>query len=299
MTARMTWQQTLSESEVAEIDAMLDRVSAADGVSSLSEHTYLHVRAGGGPGQRHLLARVDGRIAGYGFLDAEDTGEIVVDPATRGQGLGAQLLAAVLERGGGALRLWAHGDLPAARRLAQHAGMVEVRRLCRYLRSLDDVPARPLPAGYTVRTFTTADTDDWLALNAAAFVDLPDQGGWTRADLEQRLQQPWFDPEGFLLAFDDAGLAGFHWTKVHGGSGHGHDRVGEVYVLAVAPRTQGSGLGSALTVAGLQHLRDQGLTEVMLYVDSSNTAGVALYTRLGFTRADCDVQYGRGAEPTF
>lgn len=283
MNARLTWQQTLSGSEVAAIDAMLDRVSDADGVSSLSEHAYLHLRAGGGPKQRHLLARRDGVIAGYAFLDPENVGELLVDPAARCQGLGSLLLAEVLERGGPATRVWSHGDLPAARRLAQD--MVEVRRLCRYTRSLADVPERPLPPGFTLRTFTAGDADAWLALNAEAFVDLPDQGGWSQADLDQRLRQPWFDPEGFLLAFDEAGLAGFHWTKVHAGL------VGEVYVLAVAPRTRGTGLGSALTAAGLQHLRDQGLSEVMLYVDSNNTAGVALYERLGFTRADCDVQY--------
>jgi mycothiol synthase len=286
----ITWQQRLSGPEVAALDALLDRVSAADGVSSLSEHTYLHLRAGGGPGQRHLVARADD-IVGYGFLDADDVGEILVDPSARGQGVGGALLAAVLAEGGPDVRLWAHGDLPAARRLATRAGMVGVRRLCRYTRALDPLPDRALPAGYTVRSFRPDDADAWLALNAAAFVDLPDQGSWTRADLEQRLRQPWFDPAGFLLAFDEQGLAGAHWTKVHGGSGHAHDRIGEVYVLAVHPRTQGTGLGSALTAAGLRHLRDQGLQEVMLYVDDSNTAAVALYTRLGFTRADCDVQY--------
>ena len=33
--------------------------------------------------------------------------------------------------------------------------------------------------------------------------------------LRAREQEAWFDPEGFLLAFDDEGLAGFCWTKVH------------------------------------------------------------------------------------
>ena len=283
MSADITWQQTLSGSEVAAIDAMLDRVRDADGVSSLSEHSYLSLRARGGPGQRHLLARRAHEIVGYGFLDSENVGEILVDPSARGQGLGHELLSEVLRLGGPTTRLWSHGDLPQARRLA--VNMVEVRRLCRYTRDLAALPDRPLPAGFTMRTFTPGDAGAWLALNSEAFVDLPDQGGWTRVDLDQRLRQPWFDPAGFLLAFDDEGLAGFHWTKVHS------EQLGEVYVLAVAGRTQGSGLGSALTVAGLRHLRDQGLSQVMLYVDSSNTAGVALYTRLGFTRVECDVQY--------
>ena len=90
---------------------------------------------------------------------------------------------------------------------------------------------------------------------------------------------------------DDDGLAGFHWTKVHGGEGHAHERTGEVYVLAVADRARGTGLGRALTAAGLRHLQGLGLRTVMLYVDVDNSAAVAMYERLGFTRADCDVQY--------
>lgn len=283
MNPEITWQQTLSASEIAGVDAMLDRVRAADGVSSLSEHTHLLLLAGGG-GAAHLLARVDGQIAGYGVVH-RGVAEILVDPAARGHGVGGDLLNEVMAPG---VRIWSHGDLPAARHLAQRAGLVAVRRLLTLTRRLEDLPTRPLPAGYTLRTFTPQDADAWLELNAAAFTDLPDQGGWTRSDLEQRLNQPWFDADGFLLAVDDAGLAGSHWTKVHD---HDGQRVGEVYVLAVAPRAQGTGLGSALTVAGLEHLRDRGLSDVMLYVDSSNTAAMALYSRLGFEQSSCDVQF--------
>lgn len=281
MNPTITWLQTLTGAEIAQIDAMLNRVSDADGVSSLSEHTYLHILAGGGPGEQHALVRRGEHIVGYAFVD-DGVGELLIDPAARGQGLGRLLLQQVLSRGA---RIWAHGQLPAAQALAAQAGMRPVRQLCRYTRALTDLPHRRVPEGFTVRAFTDDDAQAWLELNAAAFVDLPDQGGWTRADLDQRLSQPWFDADGFLLAFDAEGLAGFHWTKVHHGS------VGEVYVLGVAPRTQGSGLGSALTCAGLAYLKGQGLTDVMLYVDTSNAAAVAMYTRLGFSRADCDVQY--------
>ncbi len=283
MKPTITWQQNLSATDISAIDAMLYRVSDADGVSSLSEHTYLHILAGGGPDEQHAVVRLGSKIVGYAFVD-DGVGELLIDPGVRGHGIGAGLLDEVLRRGD---RIWAHGQLPAAQALATGAGLVPVRQLCRYTRALTDLPQRQIPAGFTVRSFTEADAEAWLELNAAAFVDLPDQGGWTRADLDKRLSQPWFDADGFLLSFDDQGLAGFHWTKVHHGS------IGEVYVLGVAPRTQGTGLGSALTCAGLAYLKTRGLTDVMLYVDSSNKAAVAMYTRLGFTRADCDVQYAK------
>ena len=291
--AVIEWVDHLTPAEIAEVDAMLDRVSAADGVSSLSEHTYLHLLAGAAGPDRHGLVRVNRRIVGYAFVSADDdpVAEFLVDPSARGEGIGARMLAEIVDAGGPRVRIWAHGQLPAAEAIAMSAGMRPVRRLCRYTRALTELPDVALPAGVTVRRFTADDAQAWLALNAEAFVDLPDQGSWTRADLDERLAQAWFDPEGFLLAFDDHGLVGFHWTKVHGGVAHPHVRTGEVYVLAVAGRARGTGLGSALTSMGLHYLEGLGLGTVMLYVDLQNTGAVAMYESLGFVRADCDVQF--------
>ena len=86
-------------------------------------------------------------------------------------------------------------------------------------------------------------------------------------------------------------MAGFHWTKEH--RDPGAEPVGEVYVLAVDPAYQGRGLGPALTLAGLQHLRSRGLSTVMLYVDGDNAPAIATYRRLGFERVALDVMYAR------
>jgi mycothiol synthase len=99
---------------------------------------------------------------------------------------------------------------------------------------------------------------------------------------------PWFDPKGFLLAVDPADrLLGFHWTKVH------PDGLGEVYVLAVDPEAQGTGLGSALTVAGLAYLRERGMPEAMLYVESDNVAALRTYQKLGFAYHHTDTEFLR------
>jgi mycothiol synthase len=140
-------------------------------------------------------------------------------------------------------------------------------------------------------------------LNARAFVRLPDQGGWTERDLRARMAEPWFEPAGFLVAerVSDVAMLGFHWTKVHGGHSHGgtdahhHDAIGEVYVLGVDPAAHGLGLGVALTLAGLRHLRARGLDQVMLYVDQTNEAAIRLYERLGFARWSTDACFRRSA----
>jgi len=149
------------------------------------------------------------------------------------------------------------------------------------------VPDVPLPEGITLRAFVPGrDEDAWLAVNAAAFADHPEQGRWTRADIESREAQAWFDPAGFLLAERDGTLLGFHWTKVHGGG------VGEVYVIGIAPAATGLHLGSAVLAAGLAHLAGTGQREVILYTDESNAHAMRLYERFGFVRQDVDAQYG-------
>jgi mycothiol synthase len=153
-----------------------------------------------------------------------------------------------------------------------------------------------LAEGITVRTFRVGhDEDAWIAINHRAFAGHPEQGAWTRADLGLREREPWFDPDGFFLAEREGRLAGFHWTKVHGSHpgapAHGHEAIGEVYVVGVDPAEQGIGLGRALTLIGLRYLRSRGLPEVMLYVDEANTAAIRLYESLGFTQWDTDVMF--------
>ena len=82
-------------------------------------------------------------------------------------------------------------------------------------------------------------------------------------------------------------MAGFHWTKVH------DSNLGEVYVVGIDPAEQGSGLGRALTLAGLGHLRDLGVAQAMLYVDEDNVPAIRMYEALGFTRATVDAMYRR------
>lgn len=305
-----------AELTAAQVDGVLALARAArltDGVAPLSEHVMLHVRYDSpaepspdpGPGRDFVLA-AGGEIAGYAYLDPlpadpepDVSGELVIHPGRRRQGLGRALIGELGSAAGGhALRLWAHGDLPAAAGLARATGFERFRALWQMRRPLGgslDPPA--LPAGRTLRTFVPGqDEDEWLSLNTRAFAQHPEQGSWTRHDLDLREREPWFDPAGFFLAERDGRLAGFHWTKVHPPEereGPPSPEAGEVYVVGVDPAEQGTGLGRALTLAGLHHLRDLGLTEVLLYVDEDNAPAIRLYEALGFTRARIDAMYRR------
>ena len=161
------------------------------------------------------------------------------------------------------------------------------------------LPGVDLPDGFRSRQFIVGqDEDAWLRVNARAFADHAEQGGMTRHDLDLRIAEPWFDASGFILIEDTRGavptLAASHWTKILPAADPAVSPTqGEVYVVGVDPAYQGLGLGRAVTVLGLAHLRERGVTEAMLYVEADNVAAVATYSRLGFTRFAVDVMYSR------
>jgi len=301
----------ITEAESLAVRELVRAAAEEDGVGPLSEHVMLHLRYGGDPRARNLLLASHGQLAGYAHLDPTDpvegpSGELVIHPAYRRRGLGLRLTRAlVAEAGDRPLRLWAHGDLPAAARLAAAAGFERVRALWQMRRSLQSRLDRPqLAEGITIRTFAVGqDEDEWTDLNSRAFARHPEQGAWTREDLDLREREPWFDADGFFLAERAGKLVGFHWTKIHGAQpdeaqpheAQAHEPIGEVYVVGVAPEERGTGLGRALTLVGLRYLRSRGLFQVMLYVDESNTPAIGLYESLGFTHWDTDVMYLGGA----
>ncbi|WP_226346371.1 mycothiol synthase [Agilicoccus flavus] len=300
--------------------ALAAEASAQDGVGALSEQARLRL-APDSPssdpsadpsadtrprtadtGWLHLVDVVDGELRGYAALDdpAGDApaAEIVVAPGARRRGSGSALLAGVRAAAEAPPLFWAHGFLDPARAFAAAHRLSVRRELWRMSVTAADLAATvgddpadvPLPEGFRLRTFTPAYGEAWLAVNAAAFADHPEQGRLGPADLRARTEQPWFDPAGFLLVEDVRDeraprLAAFHWTKIEEG-------LGEVYVVGVDPAYQGSGLGGAVTRAGLAHLRSRGVPEVDLYVDGDNAAAIATYRRQGFERVALDVQLG-------
>ena len=301
----------LSPPDAGRVLELASAAASADGVAPLSEDVLLQVRHGSAPPARDIEVSAasptgPGQVlVGYAHLDAPDhagqdgdiTAELVIHPAHRRRGHGTSLLGSVLELADGhGVRIWAHGDRPGTAALAAKSGLTRIRALFQLRMPLAKAPETDpvFPAGVTVRSFVPGqDEAAWLGVNQRAFAHHPEQGSWTAEDLRLREEEPWFDPDGFFLAERDGRLAGFHWTKVHQPEAGQGAPIGEVYVVGVDPGQQGGGLGKALTLAGLAHLRRLGLAEVMLYVDEDNTAAVKMYTALGFELWSTDVMYRR------
>ncbi|GAA0908077.1 mycothiol synthase [Pseudonocardia zijingensis] len=286
----LSWHAGLDESQAAEVRALAAAAEGVDGTAPLGEHVLMHLAD---DAMAHLLAVDGGALRGVAQLDAaEGVAELVVHPEHRRAGLGRRIVEEALTRSGGTLRVWAHGQHPGAVALAARLGFAPVRELWQMRRSLlAPLPEPQLPEGVRLRAFVPGqDDEEFLRVNNAAFDWHPEQGGWDSSQLRLREAEAWFDPAGFLLAVDESDrLLGFHWTKVHGGT----EPIGEVYVLGVDPAARGMRLGAALTVAGLHHLRERGLHDVLLYVEADNAPAVRLYSGLGFTRWQADVLYRR------
>ncbi|MEP7763764.1 mycothiol synthase [Sanguibacter sp. 25GB23B1] len=292
----------------ADADAVHRLARAAehvDGTAPLSEQPLLWLTDSHATVE-HLLVRAADDLAGYAQIDLGSpevaSTELVVHPFARCHGVGTALAAharAVAGEHGLALRLWAHGDLPAARRLAAANGYVVVRELLRMTLDLRSRTPEPVtvPAGVTLRTFHPGTDDEaWLAVNARAFADHPEQGRMTLADLQARQRESWFDAESFVLAVRGDEVVGFCWLKVLPDSEQpAGEHVGEVYAVGVDPAAQGTGLGTTLTRAGLERLTALGLDTAELYTGRENTIAVRTYERAGFVVASTDVQLGPDA----
>lgn len=299
---RVPGRPGLDPDVAAAVQRLAEVALFADGTGALDDQVRLDLVHPADA--EHVLAMDGSDLIGYAHVDLRSddasSGHLLVHPERRREGVGTLLADDMVDLAGDrSFATWAHGNVDAAVRFAAALGWTSVREL-RQLRLplTTPIPDPSYADGVTVRTFEPGhDEAGWVAVNAAAFATHPEQGRMTVADLEQREEQPWFDPAGLFLAERDGDLLGSHWTKVH--QHEDGSRVGEVYVVGVSPDAQGLGLGKALTLTGLHHLRDQGL-DVILYVDAENTAAVRLYDRIGFETLRVDVQYApqrRPAEP--
>ncbi len=233
----------------------------------------------------------NGQLCGYVHISKTNHGsaiEIATSPACRSDYLEiasalARKAIAGLAPAAYPVSLWAIRSNALLEEVAHSVSMKAGRELYQMRRALpleaEDTQSDPL----VLRTFRPGEDElSWLELNNRAFAGHPEQGNWDLNMLVAREQEPWFDPQGFILCIDANHLAGSCWTKIHPGNFPADPPMGEIYVICVDPAYQGQGMSAPLLRAGLDYLSSRGLRIAMLYVDSDNTAALKLYKRFGF-----------------
>jgi len=296
--------------ELAAITALIADRERSRGFRPFSDQAWVDLVHGAATRTISVQALAgDGTMAGYAQAAATQaqgsanpaesswTVEAVIaddDTPERVTEVGGLLLDAAIDAigaaGGTELTWLVQGPGQAHEALAGAHGLTCGRRLLQM--------RRPLPTGLDFEIQTRSfdpdrDIAEWLQVNGRAFAWNPEQGSWTEDNVLARIDEPWFDPRGFLIhdrlgSDGEVRMAGFCWTKIHAAT-EASAALGEIYVIAVDPDFHGLGLGRQLTLAGLDSLAGRGITTGMLFVDAANTAGVTLYDKLGFIvhRTDC------------
>ncbi len=247
-----------------------------------------------------VVARTESACVGYAGLiietgDIHGVGDVAIDP---NQACGPQVLRALLDAVDELARrhhahgtqLWIRQADPSDVAVAVAAGHAVHRRLAvlgRRSTEADQLPPA-WPDGVTVRAATPADDAAVVAVLAAAYDGSAD-GGWDDARFAHATDRDWFRYADLLVAEDQTGIAGVHWTKRRSPT------TGEVHNLAVHPRAASRGLGRVLLDAGLHHLAVEGCEDVLLWVDLANEAAVRLYVTAGFEQRWEDVALLRHA----
>ena len=171
------------------------------------------------------------------------------------------------------------------RALLDGAGFETVRHFFLMLRAgLDDVPDAPLPEGLEIRPVAE---DQWRTIFDAeneAFRDHWGHREMTDSDFRRTYDAAELDTDLWVVAWDGDQVAGVVQTWVWPEE---NERLGVkrgwLEHISVRRPWRRRGLARAITAASLVRLREHGLAEAMLGVDSENPNGaLGLYEGLGF-----------------
>ena len=298
---------------------LVNRSDAADGLDRGTSETMLRAQwsaPGAEPTRNAFLVTVGLRPVAFGRVDlrAGDQqsgfskfqcfGRVL--PDWRRQGIGSRILAECENRArarlGEAPTRTVYLEAYADRRqedvaaLFASCGLAPKRYFFDMVCEGADIPHGPgFPPGYRARTFKPGQDEEamWLVLDTS----FRDHWGHTPFSLEHWLH--WihtgpFDPFLALLAVGPAGKAvGECLGLIDPESNRVLGREeGWIDSLGVLREHRGRGVGRALLLEGMRHLRQRGCTHLMLGVDTENPWGaLGLYESVGFRRWRVGVAY--------
>lgn len=265
-----------------------------------------HTTATFDPTQDVVLAEVDGALVAYGWVDWVDTTDGLrefrhrgyVHPDWQQRGIGRRLLAWQEERAQAhpaaraterplALGTWSSDENVRKIRLVTHAGYTVTRYFFEMNRpTLDDIDLPPMPDGLEIRPLAGDRASQKQLWDADAEAFLDHWGGFDASDaaFEVWLTDPNHDPALWVVAWDGEEIAGGVTNAIFAAQNEAFGRArGWMETVFVRRQWRRRGLGAALVARALVRLREAGMSEAGLGVDSDNPTGaLALYERAGF-----------------
>jgi mycothiol synthase len=233
-------------------------------------------------------------------------------PAWRGRGI----WRAMVRRNERRLREMAAAQPPAPERAFQawatehhrrwiavleQAGYQAVRHFHNMLRSLDDLPQRPLPSGLETRPVRPDHYRRiWEAqreVHAELFETVAEN--WTEDRYGAWRDHPGHTLQLWQVAWEGDQVAGLVLPRIDAAENRARDRRrGTVERVFVRRPWRRRGLAGALAVQSLLALQAAGMEEAELGVDSENKSGAfGLYQRLGFQTYRIDIWFRKPLAP--
>ena len=230
-----------------------------------------------------------------------------VDPGWRRRGLGTWLMAWALDHAtdrasredpGKAVQVasFAEDSEAGHRALLAMSGFESVRHFfLMQRRSLADVPDVPLPDGFEIRPVSEAQRRPIIEAENEAFRDHWGHREMTENTYTQTYDRPELDTDLWVVAWAGDEIAGVvqNWIWPEENERLGVKR-GWLEHISVRRPWRRRGLARAITAASLIRLREAGMEDAMLGVDSENANGaLGLYESLGFEIASRAAAYRR------
>lgn len=150
--------------------------------------------------------------------------------------------------------------------------------------TLDDILDLALPEGAEVRPVTPDHLRPIWEASVAAFVDTFGEQVATEADWLRFRDDPIADPSMWRVAWSGDQVVGQVRSFINKAENDTKGRLrGYTEFISTHENWRGRGLASALLAASLREVRDRGMTQAALGVDTENPADAfAIYQRLGF-----------------
>jgi ribosomal protein S18 acetylase RimI-like enzyme len=168
-----------------------------------------------------------------------------------------------------------------------------VRHFRNMVRRLDDVPEQELPSGFEVRPVEAVHMRRiWEAereVNQGLFEYVAEQ--WTEEKYPAWLADSSHTPHLWQVAWADDEVAGMVLPRIDEEANRDRERRrGYTEHVFVRRPWRGRGLAKALLVRSLRLLKEQGMDEAELGVDSENDSGAfGFYQRLGYVTERTDI----------
>lgn len=265
------------------------------------------------PYQDVLIAEVNREVIGYNrvFWEKLDDGTRTYSsfgfmlPSWRRRGIGRAMLLYAEQRlreiaakhpedGPRFFRSWAADTETGTRHLLLSEGYQPVRFEFEMVRDLSEpFPEAPMPEGLEVRPVETDHL--WLIHDAMneAFLDHWGHRDVTKEEFKQWMKDPVFEPKHWKVAWDEDQVAGMVMNFINITENEEYNRKrGYTENISVRRPWRKRGLARSLIVQSLHYLKQLGMSEAGLSVDTQNPNGaLSLYKSVGFQPTKQHIDY--------